>query len=79
MSKIIPFKAVRPVRDKAYLVSSMPAYTYKKHLLEAKLERRDTLSVIDLSERLKISNIRKRGVKQAQKLHLTVNEESNFD
>lgn len=38
MAKIIPFKAIRPTRDKAYLVSSMPAYTYPKHLLEAKLE-----------------------------------------
>ena len=38
MAKIIPFKAIRPVRDKAYLVSSMPAYIYPKHLLEAKLE-----------------------------------------
>ena len=38
MAKIIPFKAIRPTRDKAYLVSSKPAYTYKKHILEAKLE-----------------------------------------
>lgn len=38
MAKIIPFKAIRPTRDKAYLVSSLPAYAYKKHILEAKLE-----------------------------------------
>ncbi len=38
MARIIPFKAIRPSRDKAYLVSSMPAYIYPKHLLEAKLE-----------------------------------------
>lgn len=38
MAKIVPFKAIRPVRDKAYLVSSMPAYIYPKHILEAKLE-----------------------------------------
>jgi len=38
MAKIVPFKAIRPTRDKAYLVSSMPAYIYKKHILEAKLE-----------------------------------------
>lgn len=38
MAKIIPFKAIRPIRDKAYLVSSMPAYIYPKHILEAKLE-----------------------------------------
>jgi len=38
VAKIVPFRAVRPTRDKAYLVSSMPAYTYKKYILEAKLE-----------------------------------------
>lgn len=38
MSKIIPFKAVRPNRDKAYLVSSRPSYSYKKKHLESKLE-----------------------------------------
>lgn len=38
MANIVPFKAIRPTRDKAYLVSSMPAYIYPKHLLEAKLE-----------------------------------------
>lgn len=38
MATIVPFKALRPVRDKAYLVSSMPAYIYPKHILEAKLE-----------------------------------------
>ena len=38
MAKIVPFKAIRPTRDKAYLVSSMPAYIYPKHILGAKLE-----------------------------------------
>jgi len=38
VAKIVPFKAVRPTRDKAYLVSSLPSYVYKRHLLEAKLE-----------------------------------------
>ena len=38
MAKIIPFKAVRPVRDKAHLISSRPYYTYKKSLLKAKLD-----------------------------------------
>ena len=38
MSKIIPFKAVRPTRDKAYLLSSRPSYSYKKKHLESKLE-----------------------------------------
>ncbi|HRN40868.1 MAG: DUF1015 domain-containing protein [Flavobacteriales bacterium] len=38
MAKIIPFKAIRPTRDKAYLVSSLPSYVYKKNILTAKLE-----------------------------------------
>lgn len=38
MAKIIPFRAIRPTRDKAYLVSSLPSFIYKKHILEAKLE-----------------------------------------
>ena len=38
MAKIIPFKAVRPLRNKAHLVSSRPYYTYKKNVLKAKLE-----------------------------------------
>jgi len=38
MSKIIPFRAVRPTRDKAYLLSSRPSYSYNKKHLESKLE-----------------------------------------
>lgn len=38
MAKIIPFRAIRPTRDKAYLVSSLPSYVYKKYILEAKLD-----------------------------------------
>ena len=38
MSKIIPFKAVRPVRDKVHLVATRPYYSYKKNVLQAKLE-----------------------------------------
>ncbi len=38
MIEIIPFKAVRPPRDKAGLVGSRPFYNYKKHILNAKLE-----------------------------------------
>lgn len=37
MAKIKAFKAVRPPRDKVYLVASRPFYTYKKKILEAKL------------------------------------------
>lgn len=38
MAKIVPFKAIRPTRDKAYLTSSLPSYSYKRHVLEVKLE-----------------------------------------
>jgi uncharacterized protein (DUF1015 family) len=38
LTKIKPFKAIRPSRDKAYLVATRPYYAYKKHVLEAKLE-----------------------------------------
>ena len=38
MTQIKPFKAIRPSRDKAYLVATRPYYAYKKHVLEAKLE-----------------------------------------
>jgi uncharacterized protein (DUF1015 family) len=38
MAKIKSFCAVRPTRDKAHLVATRPYYTYKKHILEAKLE-----------------------------------------
>ncbi|MCC7331858.1 MAG: DUF1015 domain-containing protein [Flavobacteriales bacterium] len=38
MAKIIPFRAIRPTRDKAYLVSTLPFYAYKKNVLVAKLE-----------------------------------------
>ena len=38
MAKVIPFKAVRPVRNKVHLISSRPYFTYKKSVLKAKLE-----------------------------------------
>ncbi len=38
MTKIRPFKAIRPTRDKAYLVATRPYYMYKNNVLEAKLE-----------------------------------------
>lgn len=38
MANVIPFKAVRPTRDKIHLVASRAFYTYKKSVLEAKLE-----------------------------------------
>lgn len=36
-AKIIPFKAIRPVRDKAHLVATRPYYSYTKQILTAKL------------------------------------------
>lgn len=38
MTKISPFKALRPVRDKVHLVATRPYYSYKKNVLKAKLE-----------------------------------------
>jgi uncharacterized protein (DUF1015 family) len=38
MTKITPFRALRPVRDKVHLVATRPYYTYKKNVLKAKLE-----------------------------------------
>ncbi|TNE55248.1 MAG: DUF1015 domain-containing protein [Bacteroidetes bacterium] len=38
MTKLHPFRAIRPVRDKAHLVATRPVYTYKKSILKAKLE-----------------------------------------
>ena len=38
MTKIAPFKALRPVRDKVHLVATRPYYSYKKNVLKAKLE-----------------------------------------
>ncbi|WP_343633137.1 DUF1015 domain-containing protein [Fluviicola sp.] len=38
MSVIHPFKAIRPTRDKAQLVSTRPLAAYRKHILRAKLD-----------------------------------------
>ncbi len=38
MAKIKSFRAVRPTRDKVHLVATRPYYTYKKHIMDAKLE-----------------------------------------
>ena len=38
MARINPFKALRPRRDLVHLVASRPFYSYKKNVLEAKLE-----------------------------------------
>lgn len=38
MTNILPFKAIRPVRDKAQLVASRPYFAYSKKMLDAKLK-----------------------------------------
>lgn len=38
MAQLIPFRAIRPVRDKVHLVATRPYYSYKKNVLKAKLE-----------------------------------------
>lgn len=38
MAVIQSFCAIRPTRDKAHLVATRPYYTYKKHIMDAKLE-----------------------------------------
>jgi uncharacterized protein (DUF1015 family) len=38
MAKLRPFKALRPVRDKAHLIASLPHYAYKRNVLKAILE-----------------------------------------
>ncbi|MFK8037907.1 MAG: DUF1015 domain-containing protein [Crocinitomicaceae bacterium] len=38
MTNILPFKAIRPVRDKAQLVATKPYYEYSKRMLAAKLK-----------------------------------------
>lgn len=38
MSKITPFRGIRPVRDKVHLVATRPIYSYKQHVLHSKLE-----------------------------------------
>ena len=52
---------------------------YIMFLLHAELIKRDTLSVIDLHEKLKMSHNRLEGLKRAYKHHLIIKEESAFD
>ena len=52
---------------------------YALFLAEAKLIRRDTLSVIDLKKEFSFSKIRKRGIQKALKLGLTIREETDFE
>jgi hypothetical protein len=52
---------------------------YSLFLAEAKLIRRDSLSVIDLLEENKISKIRKRGIQKAISNQLIIREENDFE
>lgn len=51
---------------------------YALFLAEAKLVRRDSLSVIDLSQKFKISKIRKRGIQKGISNKLIIREENVF-
>lgn len=52
---------------------------YLLFILKAKLIKRDTLSVIDLNNKIKISNNRMEGFKRGEKHHLVIKEEDNFE
>ena len=52
---------------------------YVLFLVEAKLIRRDTLSVIDLSQKIAFSKLRNRGIQKAQNNLLQIKEENGFD
>lgn len=58
-----------------YNTSFSDDWKYVMFLLEAKLRRRDTLAVIDLSQKRSLSNGRSEGVKRGIKSQLTVREE----
>jgi hypothetical protein len=52
---------------------------YALFLAEAKLVRRDSLSVIDLSQKYDFSKIRKRGIQKGKASGLVIKEETNFE
>jgi len=62
-----------------YCILPSDEVQYLMFILKAKLIRRDTLSVIDLHEKLKISGNRMEGIKRAKNLRLTIKEEQTFD
>ena len=61
-----------------YVNAFSDEWKYSLFLLDAKLIRRDTLSVIDLSKEVRLSTIRKRGVKRGIINQLVVREEEDF-
>ena len=52
---------------------------YLMFILKSELIKRDTLSVIDLNNKIKISNNRMEGFKRGKKHHLVIKEEDSFD
>jgi hypothetical protein len=52
---------------------------YALFLADAKIMRRDCLSVVDLTKSYDISTDRKQGIKRGEKNHLKVKEETQFD
>ncbi|MBJ7879259.1 GNAT family N-acetyltransferase [Gelidibacter salicanalis] len=51
---------------------------YLYYILNAQLEKREVLSVIDTSQKLKFSRSRREGIKRAQKHHLRVVNDDDF-
>lgn len=52
---------------------------YLSFILQAKLARRDSLSVLDLNEDFKFSTDRKQAIKKGKKNNLIIKEESSFE
>lgn len=61
-----------------YVKAFSDEWKYCFFLMDAKLIRRDTLSVIDLSKELKLTKDRKEGIKRGIKNQLVVREEDDF-
>ncbi|RZJ53760.1 MAG: GNAT family N-acetyltransferase [Flavobacterium sp.] len=62
-----------------YNIKPAEEILYSLFLAEAKLIRRDSLSVIDLSQENSVSKIRKRNLKKAVSNQLIIKEEDNFE
>lgn len=69
---------VKSVPD-IYHVVPAEELSYVLFLAQAQLVRRDALAVIDLSKPVKISEIRKRGIKKGVQNQLSVQEKMSFD
>jgi hypothetical protein len=69
------------IKTLPYIYSRKPAeeLNYALFLADAKLIRRDTLAVIDLSKPFQFSKIRKRGIQKGISNGLIIKEENNFE